>query len=67
MSKESFLNRLADVTFADIIDLYFIVSNLADVPICDNERAEVSFYDAMSLQVNGNQKSGEAPLGKRVF
>ena len=52
----------------DIIDLYFIVSDLVDIPISEAERAETAFYDSMATAtVNAHQGESGIPLGKLVL
>jgi siroheme synthase (precorrin-2 oxidase/ferrochelatase) len=65
------LNWVAD-TFArsDIIDLYFIVSDLIDIPLTDDELCEQAYFDTMAMRtaegINQNEYQG-VPLGKLVL
>ncbi len=68
---EMLLNWVAD-TFAhtDIIDLYFIVSDLIEIPITEAELGEVALYDAMAMgMANHNEmnRPGYGPIGKMVL
>lgn len=69
---ENVLNWVAD-TFAqvDIIDLYFVVSDLVDIPISKEEAAQSAHYDAFaSTGANSAQQIAEergVPLGKLVL
>ena len=52
----------------DIIDLYFIVSDLVDIPLSEAELAETAFYDAMATStVKAYQGGSSIPLGKLVL
>lgn len=67
---EMLLNWVAD-TFArsDIIDLYFIISDLVDIPMSEAELCETAYYDALctsSLQ-QYNAEGRTVPLGKLVI
>ena len=65
------LNWVAD-TFAqsDIIDLYFVVSDLIDIPLSDDEIFETAYYDTMAMRavegMTGDENPG-VPLGKLVL
>ena len=68
---ETVLNWVAD-TFArvDIIDLYFIVSDLVDIPISKAEACQTGYYDALALQTAEStniSKYGNTPIGKLVI
>ena len=64
------LNWVADAfAHADIIDLYFIVSDLIDIPLTDDERFEQAYFDTMTTRTaeNINRKDyQDIPLGKLV-
>ena len=66
---EAILNWFADtLARTDIIDLYFIVSDLIDIPISEAERAETAFYDSMAMQTSeGTSTYNGIPLGKLVL
>ena len=67
---EAILNWFADtMARMDIIDLYFIVSDLVDIPISEAERAETAYYDSMSTQMaqSASEENSGIPLGKLVF
>jgi hypothetical protein len=68
---EMLLNWVAD-TFArsDIIDLYFIVSDLVDIPLSEAELCETAYYDALAMHTIEGVKAdkyGGIPLGKLVL
>jgi hypothetical protein len=65
------LNWVADTfTQSDIIDLYFVASDLIDIPITDDEKFEMACGDTMAMRavenLNGNEYTG-VPLGKLVL
>lgn len=66
---ETFLNWAADhITFADVIDLYFIVSDLVDIQISETERCETAYFDAMAMNtIDSAGKYGNIPIGKLVL
>lgn len=74
MSVENVLNWVAD-TFArtDIIDLYFIISDLVDIPISEAEAAQSAHYDAFASATTGAKSAQQiadekgVPLGKLVL
>jgi hypothetical protein len=67
---EKLMNWVAD-TFArsDIIDLYFVVSDLADVHLSEAEICENAYLDAFATQSVdlGHTHKESIPLGKRVY
>lgn len=67
---ETLLNWIAD-TFArsDIVDLYFVVSDLFDIEISEAEICETAYFDAMaSSQAQEYQTQGRnVPNGKTVY
>ena len=66
---ETILNWF-DSTMArtDIIDLYFIVSDLVDIPISEAERCQTAYYDSMATEVAGSAIDHDGvPLGKLVL
>ena len=54
---ELVLNWVADA-FArdDIIDLYFIVSDLVDIPLTDEQQFEQAYGDSMSMSQTGGYR-----------
>ena len=64
------MNWVADIfARSDIIDLYFVVSDLVDVHLSDAEISENAFLDAFATQsvsVSKNQNNS-IPLGKKVY
>jgi hypothetical protein len=68
---EMLLNWVAD-TFArsDIIDLYFIVSDLVDIPLTEAEVCQTAYYDALTMHTLNSGAAGTdggTPLGKLVL
>ena len=52
----------------DVIDLYFIVSDLVDIPLSEAELTETAFYNSMcTAAVEAYQGDGSIPLGKLVL
>ena len=54
----------------DIIDLYFVLSDLKDFPITEAEATETAYYNSMaSNAVNENHNGDDdgIPLGKLVL
>jgi hypothetical protein len=47
--SEMLFNWVSDrFASSDIIDLYFVLSDLVDIPISESERYEAAFYDAVA-------------------
>lgn len=76
--SERALNWAADIlTFSDIIDLYFIMSDLFDIDISDYEKWENAYGDAecnraasglqYTKDASGNEYINGAPIGKVVL
>lgn len=66
---EMLLNWVAD-TFArsDVIDLYFILSDLVDIPQSEAELCETAYHDALCTYQCTHYDNGEdKPLGKQVW
>jgi hypothetical protein len=68
---EKLMNWVAD-TFArsDIIDLYFVVSDLVDVHLSEAEICENAYLDAFATQsvnTSNHQSVDSIPIGKRVY
>jgi len=68
---EVLLNWVADTfTRSDIIDLYFIVSDLIDIPITEAELCEIAYYDALAMDTVDHTemcRSEYTPVGKMVL
>ena len=68
---EMLLNWVADtLARSDIIDLYFIVSDLVDIPISETEACETAFFDALATRTVENaqfRQQNKIPLGKLVL
>jgi hypothetical protein len=55
---------------SDIIDLYFILSDLIDIPISEAETCETAYCDSLAIYTVENaqiSKCKKVPLGKLVF
>ena len=53
---------------SDIIDLYFVLSDLVDVLITDEERCETAYFDSMAAEgTQGDSGGGSIPNGKLVL
>lgn len=73
---ETLLNWVAD-TFArnDVIDLYFVVSDLVDIPRSEDEIWQDRHFDAMAAHTANGRKGGgsnpytgdDTPIGKTVI
>lgn len=77
----SFVNWVIDhLSGSDVIDLYFILSDLIDIDISPAEKAQMAHYDASSgrsvagYSVDSNRRvhgpglpSGGVPVGKAVL
>ena len=66
---EMLLNWVAD-TFSrsDIIDLYFILSDLVDIPITEAELCESAYFDALAQHtIDNNDGDPGIPIGKLVI
>lgn len=65
----SFINWVIDALASeDVIDLYFILSDLVDVPISDDEAYETAYFDAKARHTAHNHKGDDnIPMGKRVY
>ena len=53
--------------FADTLDLNFIISDLKNVYLSDEEYGEITHYDAQCQQQAGSYAPGDTPLGKVVM
>jgi hypothetical protein len=52
----------------DVIDLYFILSDLVDIELTEAEIYETAHYDAFaSATVSEDRKKRKVPLGKLVL
>jgi hypothetical protein len=68
---EILLNWVADrFASSDIIDLYFVLSDLADIPLTEAERCETAYFDALATHtvegINASQYES-IPIGKLVL
>lgn len=68
---ELFLDWVSD-RFAntDIIDLYFILSDLIDIPVSEAGLYESAHFDAFASQITESSQRGDfgnIPLGKLVL
>ena len=61
------MNTLAD---SDFLDLYFIMSDLVDVPITGEEAAETAYFDSLASHTVGScneDVDANVPIGKMVL
>jgi hypothetical protein len=65
----SFVNRVIDfLASEDVIDLYFVLSDLVDINLTEAEICETAHYDAFaSAAVRENNQKSKVPLGKLVL
>jgi len=65
----SFINWFIDsMASEDIIDLCFILSDMVDIPLTDEERSETAYYDSFASVASRETKQERGiPLGKRVY
>ena len=65
----SFVNWVIDsLASEDIIDLYFILSDLVDINLTEEERCETAYFDALaSATVSGQRGDSGTPIGKLVL
>jgi hypothetical protein len=63
------MNKVIDfLASEDVIDLYFIWSELVDIDISEAEIYETAHYDAFaSAAVRENSQKHKVPLGKLVL
>jgi hypothetical protein len=68
---EMLLNWVADtLARSDVIDLYFILSDLVDIPISEAEACETAYFDALATDTMENHRTRnqkKVPLGKLVL
>lgn len=67
-----FVNWMFDsLASEDVIDLYFILSDLVDINITPAERAQSNYYDSLAMQTIAeaahHEQQSKIPLGKRVY
>lgn len=66
----TFVNWLIDTLASDdVIDLYFILSDLVDIPLSEAELCETAYYDALATQTmrDYNDAGRTVPIGKLVI
>ena len=65
----SFVNWVIDtLANEDVIDLYFILSDMFEINLSEAEIYETAHYDAFaSATVRENKKERKVPLGKLVL
>jgi hypothetical protein len=65
----TFVNWVIDTLASeDVIDLYFILSDLVDIELSEAEIYESAYFDAMASEtVRENKKDRVIPLGKLVL
>ncbi len=67
--SERVLNWIVDtMARTEILDLYFVITDLIDIPQTRAELAERAYYDSMaSYTVNEIQATQGVPIGKLVI
>ena len=65
----SFVNWVIDTfTSEDVVDLYFILSDLVDINLSEAEIAENACFDALaSTTARDGYREHNTPIGKRVL
>jgi hypothetical protein len=65
----SFVNWVFDnLSSEDVIDLYFVLSDLVEVNLTEAELCESAYYDSMANHTANNHKGkGNVPIGKVVI
>jgi hypothetical protein len=70
-NMSTFINWVIDTLASeDVIDLYFILTDLVDIPISEAEQCETAYFDAMASAATVQANSGQnncTPLGKLVL
>ena len=62
----SFINWIVDhLSSEDVIDAYFIISDLVDINLTDEEMCESASFDSLA-NATANKES-DVPIGKRVL
>ena len=51
----------------ETLDLYFVVSDLIDIPVSEEDLAENNYYDTMTEDMVATAKRKNVPLGKLVI
>ena len=68
MNEDLYVRILDLLGRFEILDLQFILTDLIDIPISENERSEMGYFDAMSLAAcQGCDFDASVPLGKLVL
>jgi len=66
----SFINWVIDrLPEEDVIDLYFVVSDLKEIFLTDAEKCESNCFDSLATGI-ANERSGEksdVQIGKKVY
>jgi hypothetical protein len=65
----SFINWFIDsLASEDVIDLSFILSDMVDIYLTDEERCETAYYDSLaSASSREPHQDRGIPIGKRVY
>ncbi len=68
---EMLLNWVTDrIASSDIIDLYFVLSDLVDIPLSETELYETGYFDAFATFTSASEnpsRSNNIPIGKQVL
>ena len=53
----------------EVIDLYFVLTDLKDIPISEREACETAYYDSAASRAVADRdvESSGVPLGKQVL
>ena len=65
----SFVNWVIDsLASEDVIDLFFILSDLIDIQLTETERIETACYDSLAMNISGEYNHEEhGPAGSAVL
>jgi len=67
----SFVNRMVDkiadsLAGSDVIDSYFIMSDLKEINLTQEERTQTAFFDSQAND-SKRQDNDPRPIGKQVY
>jgi hypothetical protein len=64
----SFVNWVIDsLASEDVIDIYFILSDLVDIDLTAEELCETAYFDALATATVNEYNGDRVPLGKLVL
>jgi len=64
-----FINWFIDhLSSEDVIDLSFVLSDMVDIDLTEEERVETAYFDALATKANSESAGRDRgiPIGKRV-